>query len=259
MAETFHLPGINRVGVLAPLDWLALGWRDLSRAPFACLIYGVGLAVLSMAVTATLYLTGQFTWFLVLAGGFLIIAPILGMGLYRAARQLECGETPGLASMIVQPGMLRADRIMLGVALFVLFGIWVEAAYIIYGLSTRAVHQDVFAFLNFLLTTPEGWQMAMIGSAVGGAIAFLAFTIVVISAPMLLEPESDFFISVISSVRAVLANFPTMLFWAFLIAGLTVLGIATAMVGLALVFPWIGLSSWHAYRALVVSQATAAA
>ena len=257
MAEAFHLPGINRVGVLAPLDWLSLGWRDLRRAPFACLIYGAGLAVLSMAVTATLYLTGQFTWFLVLAGGFLIIAPILGMGLYRAACQLERGETPSLASMIIQPGMLRTDRIMLGVALFVLFGIWVEAAYIIYGLSTQVMHQNVFDFFHFLLMTPDGWQMALIGSAIGGFIAFLAFTVVVVSAPMLLESESDFFISVISSARAVLSNFPAMLLWALIIALLTVFGIATAMVGLVLVFPWIGLSSWHAYRALVVSQAAA--
>jgi uncharacterized membrane protein len=39
--------------------------------------------------------------------------------------------------------------------------------------------------------------------------------------------------------------------WALLIAGLTVLGFATAMLGLVVVFPWLAHASWHAYRDLV--------
>ncbi len=251
MSEPFQLPGINRVPMNAPMTWLARGWQDLWRAPGVCLAYGVGLALISFAVTATLYLTGQFTWFLVMAGGFLIVAPLLGMGLYRAAAMLGEGEAPGLGDMVFPKGVLRADTVLLGVALFVLFGIWAEAAYIIYGLSTYSVHTTVADFLGFLLTTPEGLRMGLIGSAVGGVIAFFAFTLVVVSAPMLLARESDVFISVITSARSVLANLPVMLFWAFLIAALTALGMALALVGLVIVFPWIGLASWHAYRDLV--------
>ena len=39
--------------------------------------------------------------------------------------------------------------------------------------------------------------------------------------------------------------------WAALIMGLTLLGMATALVGLIVVMPWLGHASWHAYRALV--------
>ncbi|MEQ8557305.1 MAG: DUF2189 domain-containing protein [Henriciella sp.] len=252
MSEGFQLPEINRVGLLAPLDWLAAGWRDLWRAPGPCLAYGVGLALLSAGVTGTLYLTGQFTWFLVLAGGFLIVAPLLGLGLYRAARLMSEGRQPKFGEMLWQPGMIRADTILLGVALFVLFGLWAEAAYIIYGLSTYSVHQTIGDFLAFLLTTPEGLRMALIGSCVGGVIAFIAFTLVAVSAPLLLEEGSDVFISVITSARAVLANLPAMLLWAFLIALLVGVGMAFALIGLIVVFPWIGLASWHACKNLVV-------
>ena len=88
MSEPFQLPGINRVPMNAPMTWLARGWQDLWRAPGVCLAYGVGLALISFAVTATLYLTGQFTWFLVMAGGFLMVAPLLGMD----APPVEKGE-----------------------------------------------------------------------------------------------------------------------------------------------------------------------
>ena len=37
--------------------------------------------------------SGQFAWVFVLAGGFLIVGPMLAMGLYEAGRQLEVGET----------------------------------------------------------------------------------------------------------------------------------------------------------------------
>ena len=39
--------------------------------------------------------------------------------------------------------------------------------------------------------------------------------------------------------------------WATLILALTLLGMATALVGLVVVVPWLAHASWHAYRDLV--------
>lgn len=55
----------------------------------------------------------------------------------------------------------------------------------------------------------------------------------------------------ITSVRTVLTNFPAMLLWAFLIAIMTLIGVAAGFLGLVIVFPWIGFSSWHTYRSLL--------
>ena len=81
--------------------------------------------------------------------------------------------------------------------------------------------------------------------------AFLAFSLVVISAPMMLGAKTDVFIATITSVRSVTRNFAPMLLWGFLIAVLTAIGIATAFFGLILIFPLIGLATWRAYRELV--------
>ncbi len=39
--------------------------------------------------------------------------------------------------------------------------------------------------------------------------------------------------------------------WAMSIVALTAVGIATAFVGFAVIFPVLGYATWHSYRALV--------
>lgn len=251
MKETTHLPSVSHVTMGAPLEWLAKGWLDFRKVPALCMTHGAGLSLISAGLAAWLYITGAFIWFLVLAGGFLLIAPILAMGAYETARTLDAGRTPRLRDVLLVKSALRGDVVFLGVALFILFGFWIEAAHLVYGLSTSTIHRSIASFLGFVFTTPDGIQMALIGSLVGGAIAFLAYSLVVVSAPMLLDEKTDIFIATITSVRTVVQNFLPMLFWALIILALTAVGIATAFVGLIVVFPWIGLASWHAYRDLV--------
>ena len=69
----------------------------------------------------------------------------------------------------------------------------------------------------------------------------------------LLDRKTDVFIATVTSVRSVAKNPGPMLLWAVMIAVLTAIGLVTAFIGLVVVFPVIGLSSWRAYRALVVS------
>jgi uncharacterized membrane protein len=49
----------------------------------------------------------------------------------------------------------------------------------------------------------------------------------------------------------VLRNPKPMLLWAWLVALLTVCGLATFFVGLVVTFPLVGHATWHAYRETV--------
>ena len=255
MEQTTHLPAISAISLLAPFGWLASGWTDFRKAPTVCLIYGAGLAAMSASLAAALYLTGSLSLILVLAAGFLLVAPMLAIGLYEAARMLEQGETPSLGNILLVRSAFRRDLIFLGLALMLVYSFWVEAAHLVYGLSTYQLHNTPTEFLNFIFSDPAGIKMALIGSAIGGIIAFLAYSLVVISAPMLLNEKTDVFIATITSVRCVAHNFLPMLVWALIIASLTTIGIATGFLGLIIVFPVIGLASWRAYRELVSSSA----
>ncbi len=248
-----QLPDVATIRWAAPLGWLSAGWADLWRAPLPCLAYGLVLAALSACLAAGMTFTGYGSWILVLAGGFLFVAPMMAMGLYEAGRRLEQGETPTLAQMVLVRTASARDLAFLGLALMLVYFLWGRMAQLIYMLSTPRLHKSGAEFLQFMFTTQAGITMAVVGAIVGGIIALLAYSLIVISAPMLLDRRTDVFVATVTSVRSVTRNFAPMLLWAFLIAALTAIGIATAFIGLIIIFPWIGLASWHAYRELVPS------
>jgi uncharacterized membrane protein len=100
---------------------------------------------------------------------------------------------------------------------------------------------------------PEGHAMLISGTIIGAAIAYLTYCIMVVSIPMLVRGDTDFFVATVTSVRAVTRNPGPMALWGLIIAGLAAISIGTAFVGLIITFPVPGLTSWHADRDLVVS------
>lgn len=249
------LPAVAKVGVGAPFRWLGGAWSDLWKAPFPCLAYGLALSAFSLWFTLTVYAHGASHWIFALSCGFVFIAPLLAMGLYETARCLERGQKPTLLAMILVRDALRQDLAYLGLALLLIFGIWVGFAQIVYGLSTRQIHRNLPDLIAFATGTFEGRRMIAVGSLIGGAVAFLAYSLVVITAPMLLDRRNDVFMAVATSVRSVIMNFRPMVLWALILAALTLSTAVTGFLGLTLVFPWLGLASWRAYRELVPDAA----
>jgi uncharacterized membrane protein len=256
MAGEFDLPGIRRISAAAPFKWLRLGWRDLINSPGPCLVYGLALALVSLAISLGLFLSGASVWFLIGAGGFVFLAPMLAMGLYLAAQRLESGRKPLLSEMILVSAAMRRDLAYLGLALLLIYLFWGRLAQIIYAVSSDRAHRSLQDILVFMLTDPDGQMMTVVGSAVGGVIAFLAFALVVVSAPMLFDRRVDVFVATFCSVRAVATNPSAMAVWAVSIALLIILSAATGFVALIVVFPWLGLSTWHAYRDVVAAASS---
>ena len=245
------LPGIAVVGMDAPFRWLGGGWADLWRAPLPCLTYGLALSLFSLGLTAWVYVHGASHWIFALTCGFVFVAPILAMGLYEAGRRLELGERPKLPGMLLVGAALRQDVAYLGLALLLIFLTWGGIAQIVYGLSTSQIHRNPADLIAFAVGTFEGRRMVLAGSLIGGAIAFFAYSLVVVTAPMLLDRRNDVFLAVVTSVRTVIINFWPMVVWAGILAAMTLSTTATGFLGLTLVFPWLGLASWRAYRELV--------
>ncbi|MFN3514827.1 MAG: DUF2189 domain-containing protein [Phenylobacterium sp.] len=253
MTTSSALPQVRSLGYGAPFRWLAQGWRDLWRAPLPMLAYGLAVAAMSLALCYGLYVTNGAFWMLVLSCGFVLVAPILAMGAYESGRLLEAGERPSLRKVVFVRPAFRQDVAYLAVGLLIIYFFWGRMAQIVYGLSTFQLHDSVDALLTFALTTPEGRNMLVVGTVVGGVIAYLTFAIVVVSTPMLLDPEANVFVAVATSVRSVALNPGPMTLWAFIIVALLVLSAATCFLALILVFPWLGLASWRAYRDLVAA------
>lgn len=251
MDATPGLPAIRTISLSAPFGWLAEAWRDLMKAPASLLLYGLGLAAASFALCYGVYATNGAFWVLVLTIGFVMIAPILAMGPYEAGRRIDLGERPGLGQILFVRAAFRQDVAYLSLLLAMIYFLWGRVAQIVYGLSTYQIHRDVDSLVAFAVGSDEGLAMLVTGTVTGGVLAFVTFALVVVSAPMLLNPHANVFAAVATSVRAVNANFFPLLLWAVIITALLLLSAATGFLALIVIFPWLGLASWRAYRSLV--------
>ena len=241
------LPAVRRIGVFAPLGWLAGAGSDLMRDPLPLLAYGFCLTLLSWAWAALIILTHASFWAYLLTCGLVFIAPVFAMGLYDAGRRLELGQRLKLRQILLVRRALRQDMAYLGLSVLMLFFIWGSFGQIVYGLVSDRAPTDWAGFAAFALHSSLGRSMLIAGTIVGGVAAFAVYCCTVVSVPMLLDSENDYFSAVVTSVRAV------MLLWAAVIAALLAMVAATGLIGLVVVFPWLGLASWRAYRALVES------
>ena len=244
----------STISLTAPFRWLAHGLRDFGATLVPCLIYGTAIALTSFTIWRALIVSDLAFWALSLSCGFVFVAPMLAMGLYEAGRRISNGERPTLAQMIMVRSALRADVFYLGLVLLLIYFFWGRIAQIVYGLSTYRLHTTVQDFIAFATGTTEGHTMIIVGTIIGGAMAFFTFAITVVSAPMLLDQKTTVFEAVFTSISSVAKNFLPMLLWAALITLLLLACASTSWLGLALVFPWLGLASWHAYRDVVWSE-----
>lgn len=251
MEATGGLPAVSTVNAAAPFRWLRAGWSDLGKAPVPCLVYGLVMALVSFALCYALIVSDAAFWVVALTIGFVFVAPMLAMGLYEAGRLIERGEKPTLSRMLFVRAAVRQDIAYLGLALVLIYLLWGRIAQIVYGLSTYQLHRTVDEFVAYAIGTSDGLGMLFAGTLVGGAMAYGVYCLVVVSTPMLLDHRANVFYATATSVRAVVANFGPMTIWAAIIAILILLSAATGFIALIVVFPWLGLASWRAYRELV--------
>src|SRR3954451_4026125 len=120
---------------LAPSDaftWLAKGWQDLTVQPMSSLSYGLLIFLVSIAIVAGLFRLGWDYILFPAFAGFMVVGPILAVGLYEKSRRIAAGEPISLARMIfVRPASGR-QILFTGVLLCLLMLTWMRAAVIIY-------------------------------------------------------------------------------------------------------------------------------
>ncbi|WP_020694480.1 DUF2189 domain-containing protein [Reyranella massiliensis] len=243
--------GLNRhFAPSAALRWLAAGWHDLIIQPGPSIAYGLGVFAVSAAIVAGLF---AFGWDYILFpafAGFMVVGPVLAVGLYEKSRRIAAGEPVTLAGMIfVRPA--SGQILFTGVLLCGLMLLWMRAAVIIYALFFGLVDfPGLDHIAAMLFTTPAGWALLIVGSAVGALFAAFSFAISAFSVPMLLEERVDALTAMGTSVQLVWNNLPVMLAWGAIVLGLFFLSLATGLLGLIVVFPLLGHGTWHAWRAI---------
>ncbi len=247
-------PVVRTIAASDIVDALGQGLRDFRAVPVFGLFFGGSYAIGGMLIVMTAFALDMSYLSYPLAVGFALVGPFFAVGLYEVSRRRETGADITWSGIL---GVVFAQRKrelgwMAFVTMFVLI-IWMYQVRILLAvfLGFRATPGTIDAFLEVLLTTPEGLMFLLVGHIVGAILALLLFSITVVSFPILLERDIDFITAMITSVRSVTKNPRPMIGWAVVVTLSLVVAIAPFFVGLFFVLPILGHTTWHLYRRLV--------
>ncbi|MBN9668878.1 DUF2189 domain-containing protein [Roseibium aggregatum] len=247
------MPRVKAIDVNDVIDAFASGLSDFLKAPAYGLAIGALFAagglfvVLSAAALNMSYLSYPA------AAGFVLIGPFAAVGLYEVSRRLQNGEelswSAVLGTMWAQKG--KELSWMAFVVLFIQI-MWMYQVRLLLALFLGFKSFASFSeFLTQVITTPEGLMFLAVGHVVGAILSLILFSLTVVSFPLLLEDDRDFITAMITSVRAVAVSPIPMIGWAFVVTALLIVAMIPAFLGLIVVLPVLGHTTWHLYKKCV--------
>jgi uncharacterized membrane protein len=231
----------------APLEWVRLGWRDFCRAPGLSLAYGSVVVLISWAVTLLALRFGGWILLLAMLSGFVFVAPVIAIGLYAIARQLDEGRKPTLREALASTRRAFGNAMVFSLILLVVFLVWARAA------------SAISIFLPTANDAPLVDYVAYFGisTAVGTIFAAITFVSSTFALPMIADCETDTVTAVVSSINAALHNAKALVVWGGTIAVLCIPGFGLAFLPLAALMPVLGYAAWHGCRAAFLSLSLA--
>ncbi|MGB1035409.1 MAG: DUF2189 domain-containing protein, partial [Primorskyibacter sp.] len=238
---------------------LRRGWADLRAAPLYAAIFAGSCVLGGWGLMAVSVLSETTYWLVLAAIGFPLIGPFAAIGFYDISRRLARDE-PLVMSEIFGVVLRQSQRQLpsLCAIIVLLFMFWFFLGHMIFalflGLSTMTNVMSSMAIYG----TASGIQMLAVGTAVGAVFALVLFNITVLALPMLLDREVDFVSAMLASWGHVSRHPLPMLAWAGMLAVLTFAALLPGFLGLLVVLPWLGHSSWHLYDGLVTASAKGA-
>jgi uncharacterized membrane protein len=241
-------PSAQEVGLTAPFTWLKEGFKDLLKAQFASLFYGVCFAL--MGWTIAFFNDTSFALTLAASSAFMLLGPILSIGLYNLSDQLQKGEAPSLRESLTvwrgNIGNLALFALVSGIVALV----WARASAVIFAVFYNTTLPSMGDFASAALSL-ENIEFIFVYFGVGLFFATFMFAISVVAVPLMYDQRKDAVTAVLVSLQVVGKNPGAMLVWALILVTLISIGFLTGFLGLIYTAPIAGHATWHAYRQLV--------
>ena len=245
--EESPFPPIRRVSPVKVFSWLRLGWRDMWVSPQASLFYGLCFA--GMGFLLRIVLSNAPQYLSALSCGFLLLGPLLALGLYDISRRLESEKTGMLNSLFSMRG--RWSNIgILSLVLAVIMLVWARASLVVFALFYNKGMPTMHGFLSQLFSL-NNLEFIAVYSCIGFIFASIVFAISWVSIPLMLDRDTDAITAMIISTVALFVNIPVTIVWALTIVSLVVFGFLTYNLGFIFAMPLVGHATWHAYREVV--------
>jgi uncharacterized membrane protein len=250
---TTELPAVRAIGLGDLREVLAKGLDDFWAMPTHVVFLSLIYPIVGMALASATFGFDVVPLLFPLAAGFALIGPFAAIGLYELSRRREQGlDTSWVHAFDVlhSPSIWAISA--LGLLLLAIFAVWIAVANAIYVASfgdEAPMTPATFAYNVF--ATPPGHRLIVVGNAVGFLFAVVAFALSVVSFPLLLDRNVGVAVAIATSLRAILKNPLAMAAWGLFVAGALLVASLPFLVGLAVVMPILGHSTWHLYRKVI--------
>jgi uncharacterized membrane protein len=227
-------------------DALLKGWDDLRQSRTDALLIGAIFPLAGVIFAAAFVVQALLPFIFPLLAGFALLGPLATLYFAALSRQRE-HDDESILTIFQEPRLKEIQRLA-GTAIMIFLG-WNLSAALIYlftlGSSDEAANAPFFVRV---FTTNAGWELIILGCAVGAVFAVVTLAISVISFPVVIDRNVTAFQAINISFHAMLRNPLFVLAWgAVVVAGL-LFGAVTCLLGMVVVLPVLGHATWHVYR-----------
>ncbi len=259
MSATSIHPTIRRIHFNDIGDALRAGYADFRANPTHLIFLGLVYPVMGLVLGRIASGSDSLPLLYPLIGGFALIGPLASVGLHELSRRRERGLPVSVRNAF---DVFASPRIMaillLGLLFVAIFVAWLVSAQLIFDATMPSGSAaSISELISNVVSTDAGRSLIVTGSAVGLLFSIVALTLGVVSFPLLVDREVGFWpfeqavVALKTSVAATLANPLVIAVWGLIVAASLAVSVLTLLVGLAVLMPVLGHSTWHLYRKLV--------
>lgn len=246
--QSLEMYPVRSVPVTRPFIWLSKGWDDLWQHPLPSLAYGVLVSMMG----AIILIYSRHPYFMAAAWvGFLLVGPLFTAGLCELSRSRDVGSPANFQSSLRPLSHNRQSLLKVAQTLMLLAMSWFVFCVALYSglFGSPAPNIGSTVWGDVLRQLSSAQLMAYLATGLG--LSAIVFALSVVTVPMIVERHVNAATAMRTSLRVAARDFPALMVWAALIVLLVLMGFATGLIGMVIVFPLLGHATWHAYGELV--------
>ena len=243
-------PAVQKVTPLSTFKWLKQGYFAFKRAPAYVLFYGMVFFAVSYGINYCLSAPPVIV--ITLSTILFLVGPLLAIGLYDIAKQLEGPSHLSLWHSIVAWHVNIQGFSLYIVLLITLVFTWFCLSLLVFKLGYDIIGLASLEHIMEYALDQSNIDFLCVYFGIGSLFAVVIFASSFVALPMLLDKkEIDITTVIITSMQAVLQNAVTMLLWVVIVVSLYAISFLTYYFGFIITLPLVGLATWYAYQDLV--------